>query len=227
MTGLFRPVSGGAGPHAGLPMVVGGAPLADANGAMIVLHGRGGRASDIMDVARRVAGPQAAVFGPEAFHGSWYPHRFTEPEQVNEPFLGSALSMMAELVRRLVDQGVPADRIMLLGFSQGACLALECAGRSRIRLGAVFAFSGGLIGDKVEPSRYGRQDGMDALLCCAEQDPHIPVDRVRLSAAILRQIGAGVGLRTWRGREHSIRDGDVDAAAAIASARAVPALRAG
>jgi predicted esterase len=207
-------------------MVVGGAPLGEAAGAVVVLHGRGGRATDLMGVAGQVAGSDFALFGPEASHGTWYPHRFTEPNEANEPFLGSAVSVVHDLVEQLMGRGVPAHRIMLLGFSQGACLALECAGRSTVTLGAVVAFSGGLIGATLDETRYRRHYGMGVFLSCAEQDAHIPIERVRQSATMLRGLGAEVVTRLHRGSEHGIHQTDLDDAAQMIAMRERLSLRA-
>ena len=207
-------------------MAVRGARLPTAAGVVVLLHGRGGRAEDLMDVAARVAGPDVALLGPEAFQGTWYPHRFTDPVQANEPFLGSAVSVVDDLVSRLSTHGVPENQIMLLGFSQGACLALEAAARSRATLGGVIAFSGGLIGASVDRARYRRHDGMGVFLSCAELDPHIPIDRVRESATTLRHLGAEVAMHVHRGSRHGIEDADIQDAAHMVAARFVPGLRA-
>ena len=225
MTGELNQASGGRGPHAGMPMIVGGPPLAAFAGAMVVLHGRGGRADDLMGVAAQVAGPDVTLFGPEAFHGTWYPHRFLEPVEANEPYLGSAVSVVDDLLERLSDQGIPADRIALLGFSQGACLALEAAARSRVQLGAVVAFSGGLIGAAVDFTRYRAHPAMRVILSCAERDPHIPVHRVRETATALGRLGATVVTRLHPGSRHSIEEADIREAAGLACIRSVPILR--
>src|SRR5215207_1820470 len=148
-------VTGGTGPHAGQPIARAGAPLGDATGALILVHGRGGDAGEMLGLAELVAPPALACLAPQAAGHTWYPHRFTEPVARNEPHLSSALSVLSDLVDRLVGNGIPAERIALLGFSQGACLALEFALRRAQRLGAVLGLSGGLIGDRVAPPPAG------------------------------------------------------------------------
>jgi predicted esterase len=206
----MRDMTGGTGPHAGEPITAAGSPLGDAAEVLILLHGRGGDAEEMLGLAGLVAPPALACLAPQAAGHTWYPYRFTEPVARNEPYLSSALSVLGDLVDRLVGNGVPAERIALLGFSQGACLALEFALRRKQRLGAVLGLSGGLIGDRVTPAT-GRRifDGMPVLLGCSEHDPHIPIGRVRETEAVMRALGAEVVTRIYPGAGHGINEDEV------------------
>jgi phospholipase/carboxylesterase len=207
----LREVTGGTGPHAGQPIITAGTPLAEAAMALILVHGRGGSAGDMLAVAEVVAPPRTACMAPQAAEHTWYPRRFVEPVEVNEPYLGSALSMLGDLVERIVAGGLPEERIAFLGFSQGACLALEFVRRRGRRLGAVLGLSGGLIGETVAPPQAGVRpfEGMPVLLGCSERDPHIPIARVRETDAVMRALGAEVVLRVYPGDDHGINEDEV------------------
>ena len=204
-------VAGGTGPHAGRPVMRAGAPLGDAAAALVLVHGRGGSAADMLGLAGVLAPPVTLCLAPQADGHTWYPHRFTEPVARNEPYLSSALSVLSDLVDRLVRGGLPADRVALLGFSQGACLALEFTRRREQRLGAVIGLSGGLIGETVAPPPPGARPlgGMPVLLGCSERDPHIPIGRVRETEAVMRALGAGVTARIYPGGGHGINEDEV------------------
>ena len=206
----MRDVTGGTGPHAGQPIARAGAPPGEAAAALILVHGRGGDAEEMLGLAELVVPPALACLAPQAAGHTWYPHRFTEPVARNEPHLSSALSVLGDLVDRLVGDGLPAERIALLGFSQGACLALEFALRRAQRLGAVLGLSGGLIGDRVAPATDRRMfEGMPVLLGCSEHDPHIPIARVRETEAVMQALGADVVTRIYPGGGHGINEDEV------------------
>ena len=156
----------------------GGEPLASARKAMIMVHGRGATAQDILTIATELKAMGVAYLAPQAPNNAWYPNPFTAPLESNEPYLSSALEAVSSLVAR-AEAVIPAERIMLLGFSQGACLTLEFAARNARRYGAVFGLSGGLIGPDGTPRDYpGRFDGTPAFLGCSDVDPYIRKDRV-------------------------------------------------
>lgn len=218
----MRDVTGGTGPHAGQPIALAGAPLADAGAALILVHGRGGSAQDMLGLVGLIAPAGTACLAPQAADHTWYPYRFTEPVARNEPYLGSALSVLNDLVDRVIGGGMPAERVALLGFSQGACLALEFVLRRAQRLGAVIGLSGGLIGDAVPSSPVvagseGRRpfDRMPVLLGCSDRDPHIPIERVHETDAVLRELGAEVTTRVYPGADHGINQDEVDIARRI------------
>jgi phospholipase/carboxylesterase len=208
---VLRDISGGVGPHAGQPIARAGVPSAAAAQALILVHGRGGGATDMLGLAEGLAPPDTVCLAPQAAGNTWYPHRFIEPVASNEPYLGSALSVLGDLVDRVVNTGIPPEWIGLLGFSQGACLALEFARRRAQRLGAVIGFSGGLIGETVAPPPVGYRpfEGMPVLLGCSDRDPHIPVGRVRETEAVMRALGAEVVTRIYPGDAHGINADEV------------------
>src|SRR5207245_5938519 len=155
-----------------------GEPLTAARAAMVLLHGRGATAEDIMTLAAEVERPGWAYLAPQAAGHAWYPNPFTAPLESNEPYLSAALDMISKLVER-VERTVPAQRIMLLGFSQGACLTLEWAARNARRYGAIAGLSGGLIGPEGTPRDYpGDFDATPVFLGCSDVDPYIQKDRV-------------------------------------------------
>jgi phospholipase/carboxylesterase len=213
----MRDVTGGTGPHAGQPIARAGAPPGEAAAALILVHGRGGDAEEMLGLAGLVAPPVVACLAPQASGNTWYPYRFTEPVARNEPYLSSALSVLDDLVDRLVGDGIPAERIALLGFSQGACLALEFALRREQHLGCVLGLSGGLIGDSVAPPPAGARTfvGMPVLLGCSERDPHIPIGRVRETEAVMRALGAEVVTRIYPGGDHGINEDEAGIARQI------------
>lgn len=213
----MRGIGEATGPHAGQPVARAGAPPGVAAGALVLVHGRGGDAEEMLGLAGLVAPSAFACLAPQAAGNTWYPHRFTEPVARNEPDLSSALSVLDGLVDRLAGEGVPAERVALLGFSQGACLALEYALRRARRLGAVIGLSGGLIGDAVAPPPAGARPfgGMPVLLGCSEHDPHIPLARVRETEAVMGGLGAAVVARIYPGGGHGINEDEVGIARRI------------
>ena len=213
----MRDLTGGTGPHAGQTIARAGALPADAVAALILVHGRGGEAEEMLGLAQLVAPPRTACLAPQASGNTWYPYRFTEPVARNESYLSSALSVLGDLVDRLAEDGIPAERIALLGFSQGACLALEFAVRRPQRLAAVIGLSGGLIGETLDPPSAGARPmrGMPVLLGCSEHDPHIPLGRVREIEAVMRGLGAEVVTRIYPGGGHGINEDEVATARQI------------
>jgi phospholipase/carboxylesterase len=181
-----------------------GAPLAKARGVVILLHGRGSSADDIAGLSKVFGDAPLAYLAPEAAHNTWYPHRFLVPPAQNEPWLSSALSVINTLVVEALEAGIPAERIGLIGFSQGACLALDYAARHPRRYGFVAALSGALIG----PANAGR-DVVDlqrtpVLIACAEADVHIPLEHVHHSATTLAASNADVTKLIFSGGAHTV-----------------------
>ena len=199
----------------------GGAPLDRAKGVVLALHGRGGDAAGMLDLGAAFALPDLTILAPQAPGRSWYPDRFTAPLAANQPWLDRVLAQVAAVLDDLAAAGIPDDRIVLAGFSQGACLALETAIRRPRGYGAILGFAGGYIGPQ-GPERLpeGRLDGVPVLLACAENDAHIPAERVRQTAALLTAMGAHVDLRLRPGALHGIDDSGLAGARAILSALA-------
>src|SRR5215217_7040439 len=203
-------------PHGGQRVLTGGAPLDSARGGLIAIHGRGAGAEDIFALAREVAPPSVTILAPQAAGNTWYPYRFLEPTERNEPYLSSALRIVADLIAQLGDRGIPPERIALLGFSQGACLALEAAARNARRYAGVIGYSGGLIGPPGTSFEFaGSLDGTPVFLGCSDVDPHIPKERVEESAVALDRLGAAVDVRLYPGMGHTVNRDELEAARTI------------
>lgn len=203
-------------PHAAQPVLRRGPDPAAARRVGILVHGRGASADDILGVAEVLALPDVAWLAPQAAGHTWYPFSFLMPVEQNEPGLSSGLARIATLIDGLGEQGVAPDRVALLGFSQGACLALEFAARRAQRYAAVVGFSGGLIGPPGTPRRYtGSMNGTPVFLGCSDIDPHIPLERVHETAELFRRLGASVDERVYPRMGHTINDDELAAARAI------------
>lgn len=195
-------------PSAHIPSA--GAPLSRAKAAMILLHGRGATAEGMLDLADVFAQPDVAYLAPQAPGRTWYPYSFLAPIDRNEPHLSRALAQVGELVSDLGDQGVGSEKLILLGFSQGGCLALEYAARNAQRYGAVIGLSSGLIGPEGMPRTYGGSlAGTRVFLGCSDVDAHIPVGRVHESARVLKALGGDVIERIYPGMGHTINDDEI------------------
>jgi predicted esterase len=209
-----------SGPHQGQPVLQTGEPLATARAAMILIHGRGASAADIMTLGAELIHPGFAYLAPQAAGGAWYPNPFTAPMETNEPYLSSALEVMASLLAS-VEKSVPADRIILLGFSQGACLTLEFAVRNARRYGGVVGLSGGLIGPDGTARDYpGSFDGTPAFMGCSDVDPHIRKDRVLEAAEVYKRMGAEVNAQLYPGMGHTVSQDEIEAVREIVAATA-------
>ncbi len=201
----MRAASDRRDPHAGQPVLTAGPAPADARLTMILLHGRGAPADDILSLGLGLRLDDVALLAPQAAHFTWYPYSFLRPIEENEPDLSSALGVLSRLVDECSRQDVEPDRIALLGFSQGACLALEFAARHARRYAGVFGLSGGLIGPRGTPRDYaGSLDGTPLFLGCSDVDPHIPLARVHESADVFRRLGADVDERIYEGMGHTV-----------------------
>src|ERR1700682_2400999 len=194
-----------------MPVLEGGEPLATAGGAMMLVHGRGATAADIMTIGAELMHPGFAYLAPQAAGNQWYPNPFTAPLDTNEPYLSSALGVLEALLAR-VEAAVPAQRIILLGFSQGACLTLEFAARHARRYGGVVGLSGGLIGPDGTPRDYpGSFAGTPVFLGCSDVDPHIRKERVQEAAAVFGRMGARVTMRLYPGMGHTVSPDEIEA----------------
>ena len=191
---------------------VGPSPAA-ARLTMILVHGRGASAADILGVAGEIGADDVAYVAPDAPGRTWYPYSFLVPLEQNEPHLSSALDTLHRIVADLGRQGVTTDRIGFLGFSQGACLSLEYIARHATRYAAVVGFSGGLIGPPGTPRLFGGSlDGTPVFLGCSDIDPHIPLARVHETREVLTALGAMVDERIYPGMGHTINRDELDAA---------------
>ena len=205
-------------PHAGQPILHRGAAIAKARLAAVCIHGRGASAEDILSLTQEFSADDVAYLAPQAAGNTWYPYSFLAPIAQNEPGLSSALGVIATILATLDDQGIPANRVVLMGFSQGACLTSEFAARHARRYAGIAVLSGGLIGPPGTPRDYaGAFDGTPVFLGCSDVDPHIPVERVRESAEVFRRMGAAVDERIYRGMGHTVSHDEIEAVSALLS----------
>ncbi len=197
-------------PHAGLPVVSAGAPLGQSAGVVIMLHGRGAGPHNILDLVPHIARPGLTYLAPTAADRTWYPLGFMSAIEENEPKLSSALKCVGALVAEVEQSGVTPDRIVLLGFSQGGCLAGEYARRHPRRYGGVAMLSGGLVGPPgIAGQTDGSFDGTPIFLGCSDRDPHVPKSRVDESAAVFERMAAHVTLRIYPGMGHLVSPDEV------------------
>lgn len=187
-----------------------GKSLKEAEKVLIMVHGRGANARDILGLASHLNVSGYALIGPEATNNTWYPHSFLANPEQNEPWLSSALDLLNEMVEDVKKQGVTAENIFFLGFSQGACLALEFVARNAQKFGGIAAFTGGLIGDKINRENYsGNFNGTPIFIGTGNPDPHVPIERVNESVGILEKMDAKVHLQVHEGRPHTISPDEI------------------
>jgi predicted esterase len=207
-------------PHAGQPVLQRGPSIKDARLVVILVHGRGGSAEDILALSAELQTTDVAYLAPQAAGRTWYPYSFLAPLEQNEPGLTSALALLGELIDRLDADNVRAEHVGLLGFSQGACLSLEFAARHARRYAAIAGLSGGLIGPAGTPRDYaGSFAATPVFLGCSDIDPHIPVERVHETAAVYRQLGASVDERIYPRMGHTINTDELVALRALFTPR--------
>lgn len=205
-----------SGPHQGQPVFSAGKPVAEAQAAMILVHGRGATAVSILELARELYHPEFAYLAPQAAGNTWYPYSFLEPIERNEPGLSSGLQAVAEVLAQVEAAGIPAQRIVLAGFSQGGCLAAEFVARQAQSYGGLLVFSGGLIGPPGAPRDYaGSLAGTPVFLGCSDVDFHIPLARVEETAVILTNLGAQVNKQIYPGMGHTIVQDEIEQAREI------------
>lgn len=206
-------------PHQGQEILRSGTELEDASAAMILIHGRGASAEDIMELGVYLPNPDLTYLAPQAANHAWYPYSFLSPIEQNEPFLSSALEMIASLITQIEDTGIPAEKIIIGGFSQGACLSSEFAARHPRRYGGLLLFSGGLIGPPGTSRDYkGSLAGTSVFIGCSDVDFHIPLVRVEETAEILTQLGAQVNKKIYPNMGHTIIQDEIDQAQKIVAA---------
>ena len=225
-----------ASPHDRQPLLAAGAPLAEAAGAVVLAHGRGATARSILQFAELFERPDLAYLAPQAAGGAWYPASFLAPLGANEPGLSGGIAALLRAVAHAEAAGIERRRVVLGGFSQGACLATETAARHATRWGGVLAFSGGLLGTgpgapgaprlRGMGGSYaekafdysGDLEGTPVFVGCSDVDPHIPLIRIERTAAVFRQLGGDVDLRVYPGFGHDVNADEVEAARTLLSA---------
>jgi predicted esterase len=178
---------------------------------MIMIHGRGASASSILTLAAELRHPEFAYLAPDASGNTWYPYSFLSPLEMNEPGITSGLQAIADLLATVEAAGIPAERTILLGFSQGACLALEFVARNARRYGGVAGLSGGVIGPDGTPRDYaGSLDRTPVFLGCSDIDAHIPKERVELTADVMRALDGDVTMKLYPGMGHTVNEDEIE-----------------
>ena len=194
-------------PHAGQPIIRAGVPIAQAAAVVIMIHGRGAGPVNILDMVPRIGQPDVTYIAPAASGGTWYPKSFMAATAENEPGISSGISVVHSIIEEVISDGLASDRIMLLGFSQGACLTCTAAQRRPDRYGAVIVFSGGLIGPPGTMwNEEGNFGGTPVFFGCSDVDAHVPASRVQESAAVYERMGADVTARIYPGMGHLVND---------------------
>jgi predicted esterase len=203
-------------PHGSQPVLHHGPPPGDARLTVILVHGRGDSAAGILGLTQEFDGDDVAWLAPQAAGHTWYPYSFLSPIPRNEPFITSALGVLRRLVEQLDGDGVASDRVILMGFSQGACLTAEFAARHARRYAGIAALSGGLIGPPGTAREYdGSFEGTPVLIGCSDVDPHIPLERVQETAEVFRRMNAQVDERIYPNLPHTINSDEIAAIAAM------------
>ena len=193
------------GHHQDQPLLEAGTSLDAAEAALVLVHGRGASARGILGMGKEVHREGLALLAPQAADSEWYPESFLAPVAENEPGRSSGLQAIEAAVARARDAGIPTEKIVLAGFSQGACLASEYVATSPERYGGLAALSGGLLGESVDPAAYeGDLGDTPVFLGCSDVDPHIPAERVHETAAVFEALGGDVDTRLYEGMSHTV-----------------------
>jgi predicted esterase len=201
------------GPHQGQKTYTSGKPLTEAKAAMILIHGRGASAPSILDLATPLHRPDMAYLAPQAANSTWYPYSFLSPIPQNEPGITSGLQVIAALLAQIEEAGIPQNKIILAGFSQGACLSSEYVARNPGRYGGLLAFSGGVIGPlDMKRTDSGDLDQTPVFIGCSDIDPHIPLRRVDETADIFNNLNGRVNKQIYPGMAHTIIQDEIDQA---------------
>lgn len=199
------------GPHQNSNIATAGVSPEDADLAMVMIHGRGASAESIITLANEFDTGNIHYRAPQASQHTWYPYSFLQPTERNEPGLSSGLQIIFDIISDLENEGISKEKIILLGFSQGACLATEFVARHPAKYGGLVALSGGLIGETVDPENYeGALEGTPYFVGCSDVDPHIPVERVDESVKVLKKLGADVTKKIYPGMGHTVNQDEID-----------------
>jgi predicted esterase len=198
------------------PVAQFGADFTSARLAVVMIHGRGAAAEDMISLAREIRILDVAYIAPQAPGNTWYPYSFLAPIPQNEPALSQALETVDGIVSSLARQGVGSERLALMGFSQGACLSLEYSARHARQYAAIIGLSGGLIGPPGTPRDYaGSFNSTPVFLGCSDIDSHIPLERVHETTDVFRRMGANVDERIYQGMGHTVNVDELKAVQAL------------
>ena len=205
-------------PHAGQPVYSAGPVPEEAAVTLVLVHGRGASAGDMLSLYEALGLDRVSALAPQAAGHTWYPQSFLAPLEMNQPYLDSALRKIDSIVNVLLSRGIPSERIAILGFSQGACLASEYAARHPRRFAAVMGLTGGLIGPPGTPREYvGSLGGTPVFLGTSDPDPHVPMERVQETQRVLEKLGAAVEFRRYPGMPHTINQEELEICRAMLS----------
>jgi len=194
-------------------IVTSGKPVTEARKALIMIHGRGAGANDILALASHLNVQDYALLAPQATNNTWYPGSFLLPQEQNEPWLSSALAVIDDCVKDITSQGIELENIYFTGFSQGACLVLEYVTRNARKYGGIAAFTGGLQGDVINEDNYkGDFEGTRVFIGTGDPDAHVPVDRVNRTAAIMNNLNAAVRVEVYQNKPHNVSPDEIDQA---------------
>ena len=192
-------------------IITAGRELDKESKVLIMLHGRGGSAEDILSLSSYLEVKDFTLLAPQATNNTWYPYSFLSPPAQNEPWLSSALSLLKDLLDDIYSKGIAPGNIYFAGFSQGACLTLEFVTRNADKYGGVVAFTGGLIGDKIIEENYqGDFQGTPIFIGTSDPDPHVPVERAIESSNIVKRMNASVTLKVYPGMGHTISQDEIE-----------------
>ena len=199
------------GPHQNQPILSAGENLEEASSAMILIHGRGANAQDILSISSSLEKKEGFIFiAPQANNYTWYPHSFLAEPEYNQPGINSGLKVISDLIDHLEQNGIPKNRIYILGFSQGACLASQFVATNAGKYGGLIALSGGLIGNEIREEEFvGDLEGTPVFIGCSDVDPHIPIERVDKTGEILTKLNAEVVKKIYTGMGHLVNEDEI------------------
>ena len=196
-----------------LENITAGKSLNEAKKALIMIHGRGAGSNDILSLARHLNVSDFALIAPQAQENTWYPYSFLAPTSQNEPSLSNSLNLISEVVKTVEENGISKENIYFLGFSQGACLALEFTARNASKYGGVVAFTGGLIGESISEETYsGNFENTPIFIGTSDPDFHVPVERVNETEMLLKKMGASVTKKIYENMGHTISQDEINLA---------------
>ncbi|MCP9200819.1 dienelactone hydrolase family protein [Gramella sp. GC03-9] len=194
-------------------IITGGKKISEASKVLILLHGRGGNAQNILSLANDLKTTDFALFAPQATNNTWYPYSFLAPPSQNEPWLSSGLDIVYKLLEEVKAEGIASEDIYFGGFSQGACLTAEFVTRNAEKFGGVVLFTGGLIGDKIYSENYnGNFNGTPVFIGSGNPDAHVPVERVKETQKIMESMNAKVNVAIYDNRPHTISQDEIEKA---------------
>lgn len=197
-------------PHVGQPIETTGRPLGEGRAVMIMIHGRQAAPVNILQLVDSLSQPEFTYIAPAAANNTWYPYSFMADKEQNEPGILSGVAVIDGVVSDVVNKGIPKDHIVLLGFSQGACLTAEYAVEHADRFGGVILYSGSVIGPPGTTWAYGGSfDGTPIFMGCSDVDSHVPLERIEEGAAVFERMGAMVTKRIYPGMGHQINDDEI------------------